>query len=267
MAHYTESVATAPAADIKGSENDPTPPGRAAFPDTRWTRVRRCAAGDDSKAAQQALDQLCRDYWFPLYAFARRSGHGREDAQDQVQGFFEKAIDEGLFGKADPNAGRLRAFLLVSFKHFQCTLHKRRNTFKRGGAGWSRVNWAEAEELLESATGSATTPEEEFDRQWALRMLNRAVNILAEQYELADRSALFEELRGFLNPEAVVEAPVARMAEKFGMTKDAVRQAVTRIRQRFRATLRQLIADTLESPEQEDVDFEMETLRRALLQN
>jgi len=245
-------------------DNGQTGGGWGTFPATRWTKVRQCAAGDDSEVARKALDSLCRDYWFPLYAFARRSGNGREDSQDLVQGFFAKAIDDKLFGKADPNAGRLRAFLLVSFKHFQNTKYKRESTIKRG-AGWSRVNWDDAEQILTTTMNSDRTPDEEFDRHWALRMLNRAVRILERQYATTERGDMFQELRSFLTPDDPVEPEISRLAKKFQLTPVAARQAVCRVRERFRATLRQLIADTLDSPEEEDVDFEVETLRRALL--
>ena len=234
------------------------------FPQTRWTRVRQCAAGDDSEVAQKALELLCRDYWFPLYAFARRAGSNREDAQDLVQGFFAKAIDDRLFGKADPAAGRLRTFLLTSFKFFQGTEYKKSKAIKRGG-GWDRVNWDEAEKMVSHSAGSEMSPEEVFDRQWALRMLNKALTILERQYSDSERASMFRALRPFLNPDEPGEAAIAKLAENVGITQDAARQAVHRARERFRATLRQLIGDTLDSPAEADVDSELEALRRALL--
>ena len=234
------------------------------FPATRWTRVRQCAAGDDSEAAQRALESLCRDYWLPLYAFARHAGNNREDSQDLVQGFFAKAIDDGLFGKADPAAGRLRTFLLTSFKFFQGSEYKKSKAIKRGG-GWDRVNWEEADKLVSNSVGQGMSPEEEFDRQWALRMLNKALTIMERQYQATDRGAMFRELRPFLNPNEPGEAEIARLAASQSITQDAARQAVHRARERFRSTLRQLIGDTLESPAEEDVDIEVEALRRALL--
>ncbi len=264
MADLTDPYPSPPSTDGRKQVQAETVVSPGSFPPTRWSKVRLCAAGDDSELARKALDSLCNDYWFPLYAFARRGGSGREDSQDLVQGFFAKAIDDGLFGKADPNAGRLRAFLLVSFKHYQSSEYKKTNTIKRG-AGWARVNWEEAEKILGAASHPERTPDEEFDRQWALRMLNRAVRILERQYTNTDRGAMFRELRAFLKPDDPKEPELARLAKKFDLTPEAARQAVCRARERFRATLRQLIADTLDAPGEEDVDFEVEALRRALL--
>ncbi len=236
-----------------------------AFPPTRWTRVRRSACGNADGAAQQALERLCQDYWYPLYAYVRRQGTREEDARDLVQGFFAHVIGTGLFGKADPQAGRLRSFLLKCFVNFCSTDYRRgQSSRRRPESGFLTLDWEQAERSLAQLADSSATPEECYDRNWAVEMLQRALSALEAEYQEAGRGPLFAALRPFLNLEPPGPGATAAVEAQLNLSANAVRQAVHRLRTRFGRTLRGLIADTLESPTAEEVDFEMQTLRRAV---
>lgn len=252
--------------EIPAAPPAPTAPnaptgGDHLFPPTRWSRVRRYAEGTLSGGARQALEELCRDYWFPLYAYTRRLGSGVEDAQDLVQGFFESVIEKKLFRIADPEKGRLRSFLLKCFRNFcSSRIHE--------GTGRNRrraifVDWEQAEQALSKAGDDRATPEEAYDQQWAVQMLSLSVAELQREFEAAGRGELFARLRPFLSLDAP-EGSTAAVAQELGMSQATLRQAVHRLRLRYGATLRRLIADTLENPEKADVDREMEMLRLAV---
>lgn len=240
--------------------------GRAqAFPPTRWTRVRQYASADPDGDAKRALERLCRDYWFPLYAYARRRGSREEDAQDLVQGFFVHVIRTRLFGKADPEAGRLRSFLLKSFVNYSASEHTRSRAMRRGGtAEWVTVDWELAERSLAQLADTAATPEELYDRNWGMEMLQRTLYWLEKEYAETGRAALFEALRPFLSLDPPGPAATAAAGARLGLSAEAMRQSVHRVRTRFGKSLRGLISDTLDSPTEAEVDFEMETLRRAV---
>lgn len=243
------------------------PDQRGDFPATRWSlvaSVRRRA--DDGGAAHRAMDDLCRLYWWPLYAFARRSGLGVEDAQDSVQGFFAGLIDREALGRADPERGRLRTFLLASFKHHMADEHDRRTAWRRGGRNQT-VSFDEisAEERYASEPRDESTPDRLFQRQWALVLLQRALEVLAAERAAAGREAEMEVLRPFLDASGRSgDAEYETAASALGISLSNARVAVHRLRHRYRKVLQDLVAATLENEDQGAVEDEMRALLTAL---
>ncbi len=230
------------------------------FPATRWSVV--LAASGGGGEARAALEEICRLYWFPLYAFARQRGLSAEDAEDQTQEFLTAVATGELLGKAAPDRGKLRTYLLSAFQRDLIDAHRRATSRKRGG-GVSLVSLDSlaAEDrfrttpLLDSATGT-------FDRAWAMTCLDSALCLVESEYTSRGRTSLFEVLRSFLDPD--VEGDYSTAARQMGMDVNAARQAVFRLRQRFRVALRQTVADTLDQPSDILVDEELTTLRAAL---
>ena len=262
--HVSQAGDSADAADA-GTSGEGGSGHLQAFPQTHWTQVRQSAGAQSNRDGQQALEQLCQDYWYPLYAFARRRGSREEDARDLVQGFFAHVIRTRLFGKADPQAGRLRSFLLKCFVNFSTTDYQSsQSTRRRPQAGFLSTDWEQAERNLAQLADSADTPEECYDRNWGMEMLHRALTLLEAGYQETGRGALFSALRPFLDLGPPGPAVTAAAEAQLNLSPNAMRQAVHRLRIRFGQTLRQLIADTLETPTEEEVAFEMQTLRRAV---
>jgi RNA polymerase sigma factor (sigma-70 family) len=217
------------------------------FATTQWTAV-LLAGGDASPAAEHALEQLCIAYWYPLYAYVRRQGHGVEEAQDRTQEFFARFLERKYFRLADRNRGRFRSFLLTSLKHFLINDWKKENREKRGG---SQVVLSLDEEMAESrfATEPATAqpPDSLYDRGWAAILLDRALTALRVEFEKSGKLDLFERLKGFVWGEQS-GLSYAEMAGQLGMTEGAVKVAVHRMRQRYGELLRAEIAQTVSTP-------------------
>jgi len=234
----------------------------ARFASTRWSLVADASAGEP-EAARAALDELCEAYWYPLYAFARRSGHGVEEAQDLTQGFFTALLEKGYLADADRTRGRFRTFLLAAFKHFVAKAHARARALKRGGGVVPLsldVERGEARYVLEPA--DEASPERLYERRYALTLLDRAMARVAEAYRTGppERAERFEALRPCLGGRG--EAPYRVLANRLGLSETAVKVQVHRMRSRFRHALRAEIADTLGDPA--EVDDEIRRLLQAL---
>jgi RNA polymerase sigma factor (sigma-70 family) len=217
------------------------------FATTHWSVV--LAAGQSATIdAREALEQLCRTYWYPLYFYLRRCGSSPEDAEDLVQEFFARLLSKDYLGRADPQKGRFRSFLLSGIKNLLCDQHDRSNRIKRGG-GKPVVSLdapsAEARYQLEPVDGSA--PDRAFDRSWATALLERAATRLRTEYAQSGRTELFEQLTDFrLDQESQVSYVEA--ARQLGLSQSAVRSAIYRLRQRHRELVREEIAQTLADP-------------------
>lgn len=230
-------------------------PTAGAFVTTRWTVVLG-ATGTDTTHARTALEELCRTYWRPIYAFVRRQGHGPHDAQDLTQEFFGRLLASGSFGKVDPARGRFRSFLLASLKHFLANEWDKLRTLKRGGGFRIVPLEAEAERdetrfgvgtVVADPAGAAASPERAYDRQWALALLERVLERLRGEHVQAGKTALFEQLRSTLTADRG-GLPYVEIGARLGLSEGAVKVAVHRLRQRYREVLRAEIAETLESP-------------------
>lgn len=238
---------------------DPTPSTHAPearFDTTHWSRLSPLGDGPDADQTDtEALRYLCQTYWFPLYAYARRKGHQRADAQDLTQGFLSRMIERDAFRDLDPTKGRLRSFLLACFNHHLADAHDHRVALKRGG-GAMPVDWAQAEIQFQEQTASQNnSPERDFDLAWAHEVLQHTLRNLEQQYAEANNSETFEALQPFLTGEAD-HGQFADVANRLGITQSSARAAATRMRQRYRKLLRQEIAATVSDRAQADEEFQ-----------
>ncbi len=236
-------------------------PGAGQFATTHWSVV--LAAGrDSSTAAREALEHLCRAYWYPLYAYARRRGYAPHDAEDLVQGFFGKLIENEILHGVDRETGRFRSFLLVCFNHFLSDAHDYHHRLKRGG-GQEVVSLdahsAEESYRLEPVDG--LDPERIYERRWALTVLAQVLARLKAELEAEGKRELFEHLQALVVGEPGTGRHAAA-AERLGMSEGAIAVMVHRLRQRYRRLLRQEIAQTVSRPE--EVDAELRHLMEAL---
>ena len=232
------------------------PPGDV-FATTHWTVV--LAAGKRSTPqADQALEQLCRTYWFPLYAYVRRRGYAKEDAEDLTQAFFTRFLAKNYLAGLSAERGRFRAFLLASLKHFLINDWKKSQRQKRGGgAAPLPLDWQTADTKFQVAARNELGPDKAFDREWALALLAKVIERLQQECEADGKGKLFDQLKIFLTA-GKDESSHAAAARKLGMEEGAVRVAVHRLRKRYRHLLRSEIGQTL--TDQADVDEEMRAL-------
>jgi RNA polymerase sigma-70 factor (ECF subfamily) len=245
-------------ADDEASSNRPRP--NAAFTTTHWSVVLEAARGDSSQAAE-ALAQLCRTYWYPLYAYVRRKGYDPHDAEDLTQEFFLRLLEKKYLTVVDRNKGKFRSFLLKSFNHF---LHKEwrdAHTHKRGGRlqFLSLDDAAEQRYLLELTHDM--TAERLFDRRWAMTVLDTVMERLREECAASGKAQLFDHLKGALSGDKS-QPGYAEVGASLNMTEGAVKTAMHRLRQRYAELLRAEVANTVAS--QEQVEEELRELIAAL---
>ncbi len=212
--------------------------------------------------ADRALEELCRTYWYPLYAYVRRRGHSPPDAQDLTQEFFARLLAKHWIASADREKGRFRTFLLTAMSRFLANEWDRAGAQKRGGHA---VHLALDTELAEAryAADSALTPPPDrlYERHWAMTLLDRALTRLRTEQEQAGKAKEFAMLSCFLTAERGT-IPYAEAAAQLGVNETAARQAVHRLRRRFREMFRQEITQTVAAPE--EVDQEIRHLLTAL---
>jgi RNA polymerase sigma factor (sigma-70 family) len=241
------------------------PPDEASFPQTRWTVVVKAGAVAQTAAGREALSTLCRTYWYPLYAFARRSGRGVEDAQDLTQGFFVYVLERNLFARANPERGKLRTFLLTAFERYMRDAYERDQAEKRGGGvEVLPLGEADGEERYAREPVEAMTPERLFARAWAYDMLAAALVEVRKRETTAGRERQFTELKAFISLSGAKEQGYSSIAQRLGTTEAAVQQAVSRLRERFRKVLRSQIADTLYERSEPAIEEELAFLRASL---
>lgn len=223
------------------------------FQTTRWSLV--IAATEDE--SREALESLCRAYWFPLFAYVRRRGYAEEDAKDLTQGFFARLLERDDLSTLNPDKGRLRSFLLVSMRHYLADQADRRDALKRRAfrdavpldeAFAQRPRFQASEEL---------SPEVVFERQWARRVLERALERLRRSASSEIEGERLQALEVYLTGDRAAP-PQEVTAQRLGISIGAVRTAVHRLRHRFGRSLREEIADTVADPE--DVDDELRHL-------
>jgi RNA polymerase sigma-70 factor (ECF subfamily) len=228
-----------------GNGITPTTQDGAAFTTTHWSVV--LAAQGPSPAAEEALEKLCRTYWRPIYGFVRRQGIEPEEAKDLTQGFFALLLERRDFDAVRKEKGRLRSYLLTSLKHFLTNERNRAMAIKRG-AGQQLIP---LEDLRESERvgfepSDTLTPDQIYERRWALSVLDQVMGRLGAEYRAVSPAAagLFDRLQKSLTDEPDRPTPAAT-AHELGMTESAVRQALYRLRQRYRRLLREEIAHTV----------------------
>jgi len=230
---------------------------RDIFATTHWTVV-LTAGKRHTPQADAALEELCRTYWFPLYAYVRRRGHPKADAEDLVQAFFARFLEKNYLASLSAERGRFRAFLLASLKNFLANEWKKSQRLKRGGGDvLLSLDWETADTKFQVADTTEPSPDKVFDREWAVALLATVIERLRAECATDGKARQFEQLKIFLTAGKGA-VPHAEVARSLGMDEGAVRVAAHRLRKRYRELLRDEIANTLSDVAQ--VDEEMRAL-------
>lgn len=235
------------------------PPG--AFPPTRWSLV-LATRQKPSPASSEALEAVCRAYWYPLYAYVRRCGSSPHDAQDLTQEFFRLLLERRWLDQADRHKGRLRTFLITALKHFMAKEWRCQSTQKRGGRQHCvPLDTAFAESRYAADPVDSSAADEVFDRQWALTLLELTMHRLQSEFVAAGRTDDFAVLKEFLTvSHGAINYRSA--AARLNISEGNARVAVHRLRKRFRELYREEISQTL--PDGDDLDAELRHLAAAL---
>lgn len=243
------------------SSNPATPHSDARFATTHWTVV-LAAGSPDSSRYREALETLCRTYWFPLYAYLRRHGDDRHDAAEHTQAFFTKLLEKQSLAQIQPHPGKFRSFLLTALKRFVADEREREHAQKRGGGREEfSLSFDDAEGRYALQPVDRLSPDKLFERSWALTVLDRVMDRLEAEMAAAERGQLFDLARAHLCG-ACDAVPYREVAAKLNMTEGAVKVAVHRVRNRYRELLREEIAQTVSNPN--EVDEEIRGLFAAL---
>jgi RNA polymerase sigma factor (sigma-70 family) len=244
-------------------EHGSIPGDPAQFRTTRWSAI-LIAAETQMPGSEEALSALCRDYWYPLYAFARRRGHPSHDAQDLTQGFFLSILKRHALKQADPARGKFRSFLLSSFKNFLADESDRTRALKRGGdREFLFLDAEEAESRYELEQADQLTPEKIFDARWAMALLTRATKRLQEECAIAGESARFEILHPFVGVEFGRSPPTYEEAARaLGMGVGTAKTTIHRFRKQYIVLLREEVSRTVSDPT--EIDEEIRALCEAL---
>lgn len=239
-------------------------PLRARFTTTHWSVV--VAAGDATQpGALDALEQLCRAYWYPLYVYVRRRGHSPEDAQDLTQDFFQRLLASDWIARADQAKGRFRTFLLCGLKNFLSNEWQKRTRLKRGaGKGLVALDGLEAEERYQVEPAELASADKLFERRWALTLLEAVLRRLEAEQSGPNAVEQFFALREVLVGEPSAEG-YAALARRFRVAENTVKSWVHRLRGRYRELLREEVAQTVNGPE--EVQDELRFLARVLAGN
>jgi RNA polymerase sigma factor (sigma-70 family) len=247
-------------------ERDHGPPaeGAVGFHTTRWTIVMQ-AAQSQALGGQSALAQLCHNYWYPLYMFARRRGHSPDDAQDLTQGFFLHLLEQRALAGVDRLKGKFRSFLLASFQNHLLDQVDRARRLKRGGGKeFVQLDAQEAENRYRLEPVEHLTAEKMFDARWAMTLLAEALNRLREEYANEGKTSTFEALKVFLDSINSRAPPsYEEVAHRLQVSTGAVKTLVHRLRKRYTALLREEVGRTVSEPA--EVDDELHALCEALI--
>ena len=221
------------------------PGGAAVFATTHWTVVMQ-AARQDSPSGQAALATLYQTYWYPIYAFIRRSGFAPEEAQDLTQDFFVRLLEKNWLASITREGGKFRSVLLTAVRHFIANAREYARTQKRGGGQTVLSLDENLEGRYQIEPVESVTPDQLFEKRWALRILERVLEQLRLEYARGEKAELFDELKVFLSGAA---RPVshAEIAAKYDITINAVGVAIHRFRRRYGKLLRQEIARTVQN--------------------
>jgi RNA polymerase sigma-70 factor (ECF subfamily) len=231
------------------------------FATTHWSVVLAAGYGAGTRATE-ALERLCGIYWRPLYLFVRSSGYDEETAKDLTQAFFERLLGKDYVKDADPSRGRFRSFLLAALKHFLANEWNREKTVKRGGrCRFVPLETAVVEAEIDRGARRNLDPEQLFEHRWAMALLDQVHQELEAEQVASGKAAMFSALRVYLTGDKE-RPPYADTASQLGMSVEAVRKTVERLRQRYGHLLRQAVAQTVDSPE--EIDAELRHLRVVL---
>jgi RNA polymerase sigma factor (sigma-70 family) len=231
------------------------------FRTTCWTEV-LLAREQDAPGAREALEHLCRLYWYPIYAHIRQSVSEPHDAEDLTQEFFRLLIEKNYLGAVERQRGKFRSFLLVAVKRFVINAHRHAHRLKRGGGqNLISLDVELAESRLQSDLATGLSPSQIFERRWAQTLLDDAAARLRQEYTSKGKLELFEALNGFLADDSRF-GDYVEVSARLGMTPGAVAVNVHRLRQRYRQLLREAVLPTVAAPA--EVEAEMKHLVAAL---
>ena len=231
-----------------------TPTGTSRFATTHWSVV-LAAGSPESTRYKEALETLCRTYWFPLYAYLRRRGCNAHQAEDHVQGFFTYLLEKPSLHRVDPQFGKFRSFLLATLKHFLTDERDRIQAQKRGGGHKVlSLDFETAESQYAIEPAHNLSADKIFERHWALTVLKRTMDRLKAELTSENKQNLFIILRIYLTQEES-SVPYRDVATKLGMTEGAMKGAVYRLRKRYRELLFEEIAQTVATKDQVDQEI------------
>ncbi len=243
-------------------DNESERSSAADFRTTCWTQVMHAACAG-ALGSEQAFGQLYSDYWAPLYAFLRRRGFSPEESEDVTQNFFVRLLEKQALKNLERQGGRFRSFLLGSMRNFLANEWDYQHAQKRGGGIKPLALDAADEEgrYLALELPASATPESLFERQWVMTLLDRVIERLRQQQPSAERHALFEDLRPHLQSDRI-GLSYAQIAQKHGLTENAVKVAVHRLRQRYGMLLREEIGRTVST--EAEIEEELRHLIRVI---
>jgi len=233
------------------------------FNTTRWSVVLSCAdSGIESAASRDALSELCKTYWRPIFAYICRRGYSTHDAEDLTQDFFTSVLQGPLLERADPDRGRFRSLLLKALQDFLGHANEKLRANKRGG-GMKFVSWddwmAEAPSQLSISAHALNSwsPEQVFDLRWAATVVEQALRRLREECQSNSRLRLFETLSLYLTTDRT-DVSYQSLATTLGIAESAVKKQLHNLRRRYRWLIREEVAQTVENPS--DVEDEIRHL-------
>jgi RNA polymerase sigma-70 factor (ECF subfamily) len=238
-----------------GEDTESSPSAqRHWFTTTHWSLVLN-ARDPASPLATEALEKLCRTYWYPLYVYVRGQGEGDETAKDLTQGFFARLLEKNYLAQVQRERGKFRSFLLAALKHFLADEWDKARAQKRGG-GQTLISLDDStgEDRYRLEPAEAMDAEKLFERRWALTLLEQARARVREEYLKAGKSALYDRLDA-LEPGDQNAPSYAQVAVELGLTESAVKSAVFRMRQRYRELVREEVANTVENPTEVDAEI------------
>ncbi len=228
----------------QGTPEAPSAVDQPLFATTHWSVV-LAAANQETPGTAAALEQLCRTYWYPMYAYVRHRGHKPEDSKDLTQEFFYQLLRRHFLAQVDPQKGKFRSFLLAAINHFLANEWDRARTVKRGGQiTFMSLDENLAEQRYAGEQEAGRSPEQLFERAWALALLERVLGRLREEAVRTERATHFAELQIFLTGEKT-PASYAALAAMLGTNESALRKEVQRLRQRYGELLREEIGRTV----------------------
>ena len=235
---------------MKEDSQSPGPPRKPDFPTTSWTLIRKVQQGSEADA-HRAMEAICRSYWYPIYAFARRSGFNTHDAEDVTQLFFADVISSESLRRARAERGHLRSFMLAMLKRIITLRRRSEGAAKRGGGREATVSFddLEAEEWYQSEPADVTDPDRLFDRAWAEGVLKSAEAKMRAEWSCSDDLKIYDALSEFL-PLGENATPYAEVAARLRIEQPTLRLQIHRLRKRYAKLIEVEIAQTVEGPEE-----------------
>ncbi len=225
------------------------------FPQTRWTLVQQFH-GTDNQDARLALEELCRRYWPPVYAFIRRRGYAADLTEDLTQEFFHRLIKRGRLGEVEETKGRLRTYIIASVRNMIVNEHRKETALKRGGGETPLpLDMTVAEDAYQNQVmASSPSPDVCFERRWALTLIENALTQLGRDYEEAGKAAVFETLKEYLLSGSEYGS-YAKAGEPLGLSATATQVAVHRLRKRFRQCMIDQVMHTVGDPDEVEAEL------------